>query len=95
MSELIIFLSQFACVYLLGVQSLMVRDANCTGAAMGSIMIGVSQFYIFAIIGGLSSADIGNGDWWAFILAGPIAIVTSIKTHPMINKIVFRRRQND
>lgn len=91
MSELIIFSAQFLCVYLLGIQSLMVRDSNCSGAALGSLMIGMSQFYIFAIIGGLSATDIGAGDWWAFILAGPVAIVTSIKTHPYINKHVFKR----
>jgi hypothetical protein len=91
MSELIIFLAQFICVFLLGIQSLMVRDSNCIGAASGSLMIGISQFYIFSIIGGLSGADIGAGDWWAFILAGPVAIVISIKTHPYISKHIFKR----
>ena len=86
MSVVIIFLSQFLCVFLLGIQSLMVRDSNCYGAAVGSLMIGVSQFYIFSIIGGLSASDIGNYNWWAFILAGPLAIVVSIKMHPLIIK---------
>lgn len=90
MSILIIFLSQFLCVFLLGIQSLMVRDSNLQGAAMGSLMIGISQFYIFSIIGGLSADDIGSYSWLAFILAGPIAIVISIKAHPLILKL-FKR----
>ena len=86
MNELIIFCSQFLCVFLLGIQSLMVRDSNCTGAAIGSLLIGVSQFYIFSVIGGLSVSDIGSTSFISFILAGPIAIVVSIKTHPLIVK---------
>jgi hypothetical protein len=69
----------------------MVRDSNCQGAAIGSLLIGVSQFYIFSIIGGLSIADIGTSSFWSFILAGPVAIVTSIKTHPYISKYKFKR----
>ena len=90
MSILIIFLSQFLCVFLLGIQSLMVRDSNCYGAAMGSLMIGISQFYIFSIIGGLGVEDIGGLKWFAFIFAGPLAIVISIKTHPLILKLFGR-----
>jgi len=92
MIELIIFTIQFIVVFLLGIQSLMVRDSNIYGAAVVSLFIGVSQFYIFAIIGGLSADDIGNLKWLVFILAGPIAIVFSIKTHPSIAKL-FKRKQ--
>lgn len=93
MSILIIFASQFLCVFLLGIQSLMVRDSNLYGAAMGSLMIGISQFYIFSIIGGLSASDIGNYSWWAFILAGPFAIMVSIKTHPLIVKLFSKGKK--
>jgi hypothetical protein len=70
----------------------MVRDANCCGAASGSFLIGISQFYIFSIIGGLTANDINTLSWWAFILAGPSAIVISIKTHPLLNKYIFKRK---
>ena len=92
MDPITIFICQFICVYMLGVQSLMVRDANCQGAAMGSFLIGISQFYIFGIIGGLSADDINTLPFWAFILAGPSAIVNSIKTHPLLNEYVFKRK---
>jgi hypothetical protein len=65
----------------------MVRDSNCYGAAVGSLLIGISQFYIFSVIGGLSASDIGSSSFIAFVTAGPIAIVVSIKTHPFINTL--------
>ena len=65
----------------------MVRDSNCYGAAVGSLLIGISQFYIFSVIGGLSASDIGSSSFIAFVIAGPIAIVVSIKTHPLINSL--------
>jgi hypothetical protein len=69
----------------------MVRDANCYGAAIGSLLIGISQFYIFSVIGGLSISDIGNSSFLSFIAAGPIAIVVSIKTHPFIVKLFTKK----
>ena len=92
MNELIIFCSQFLCVFLLGIQSLMVRDSNCYGAATGSLLIGISQFYIFSVIGGLSASDIGSLNFIAFVVAGPIAIITSIKTHPLIASIFKKKK---
>jgi hypothetical protein len=92
MSELMVFISQFLVVFLLGVQSLMVRDSNCLGAAFGSVLIGVSQFYIFSIIGGMGPSDIGTIKFFAFVSAGPCAIVASIKLHPHINRLIFNRK---
>lgn len=91
MSALIIFISQFAVVFLLGIQSQMVRDANCAGAAVGSLFIGASQFFVFSIIGGLSAGDMFTVEGIAFMLSGPAAIVASIKTHPYMVKHVFKR----
>lgn len=90
MSALIIFISQFAVVFLLGIQSQMVRDGHCAGAAMGSLLIGVSQFLVFSIIGGLGANDILTMDGLAFLLSGPIAIVASMKTHPFLVKLIAR-----
>jgi len=89
-TPIVIFISQFAVVYLLGIQSLMVRDSNCVGAAAGAIFIAISQFYVFSIIGNLTAGDMLTVNSLAFICAGPLAIVTSIKTHPIIIKYLFR-----
>ncbi len=83
---MLIFTCQFITIFLLGIQSLMVRDNNKTGAATGSLMIGVSQFYLLTVIGSMGVDAIGTFDWVAFILAGPIAIVFSMIAHPYISK---------
>lgn len=91
MSAILIFSSQFAAVFLLGIQSLMVRDANCAGAAVGGVLISISQFFVYSSIGGLSTDDMLTAKGLAFMLASPVAIVASIKTHPYIVKHVFKR----
>lgn len=93
MSALVIFISQFSVVFLLGIQSQMVRDANCIGAAVGSVLIGVSQFFVFSIIGGLAAGDMLTAEGLAFMTSGPLAIVASIKTHPYMVKHVFKGRK--
>tara|TARA_R110000822_G_scaffold236402_2_gene367009 strand:- start:10313 stop:10531 length:219 start_codon:yes stop_codon:yes gene_type:complete len=69
-------------------QSLMVRDNHYLGAAIGSLLIGVCQFYIYNVTGSFSILSL---DWFVFIFAGPIAIVSAMKTHPIIMKKVFNR----
>ncbi|MBJ2129079.1 hypothetical protein JC525_09030 [Alteromonas sp. IB21] len=93
MSALVIFISQFSVVFLLGIQSQMVRDANCIGAAVGSVLIGFSQFFVFSIIGGLAAGDMFTPEGIAFMTSGPLAIVASIKTHPYMVKHVFKGRK--
>lgn len=93
MSALIIFVSQFAVVFLLGIQSQMVRDANCIGAAVGSLLIGFSQFFVFSIIGGLAAGDMLTAEGVAFMTSGPLAIVASIKTHPYMVTHIFKERK--
>lgn len=46
-----IFLAQFVTVYLLGVQSLNVRDGNYVGAAVTSVALGCSGYYLAAAVG--------------------------------------------
>ncbi len=90
---MIIFISQFAVVFLLGIQSQMVRDANCIGAAVGSLLIGFSQFFVFSIIGGLAAGNMLTAEGFAFMTSGPLAIVASIKTHPYMVKHIFKGRK--
>ncbi|MBY6104892.1 hypothetical protein KUW19_00150 [Ferrimonas balearica] len=80
----ILFLAQFLTVYLLGIQSLMVRDGNQLGAAGGSVLIGLSQFQLFGIVPVVYQQGLWSSDAAAFLLAGPLAIVASIRTHPRL-----------
>ena len=93
MSALIIFISQFLVVFILGMQSQMVRDKNIAGAGVGSLLIGISQFFVFSIIGSMGADDLLRPEGLAFLLSGPLAIVTSIKVHPYIVKHIFRGQQ--
>lgn len=78
MELFLIFISQFLCVFLLGFQSLMVRDHNIYGAMFGSTLIGTSQFFIFSIIGSLGPDKFGSIESVAFVLAGPLGIASSM-----------------
>ena len=91
MSELLIFSCQFAAIFLLGLQSLMVRDDNKIGAVIGSYFIGTTQFYLYSVIGQMGAGSVASSQWWAFVLAGPVAIVFSMYAHPHINKAVFNK----
>ena len=74
----------------------MVREDNRLGAATGSLMIGVSQFYILAEIGSMGLESVGTTQWLAFILAGPAGIVCSMAAHPyIVRKIKQWRDRNE
>ena len=83
-----LFICQFITVYMLGIQSLMVRDNNYIGAMIGSLIIGSTQFYLMAVISKIGFESIGTTIWFIFIVAGPIAIAASMHTHPYISKLM-------
>ena len=87
---LMIFSAQFVTVFLLGIQSLMVRDTNYLGAALGAFLIGITQFFLFGTIGQLGADDVMHLRWWSFITAGPMAICLSMALHPHIKRIIGR-----
>lgn len=91
MIEFTIFINQFLVIYMLGLQSLMVRDGNIVGAMAGSLAIGIGSFYLYGAIGQLGPEAIGTSMFYAFIVAGPLAIATAMKTHPLLQKHLFRR----
>jgi hypothetical protein len=86
-----LFVGQFLMIYVLGLQSLMVRDNNYIGAAIGSTLIGISQFYLTSLIADMGLESIGTIAWYVFIIAGPLAIVTSMKTHPFIAQLTKKK----
>lgn len=86
-----IFLAQFVTVYLLGVQSLNVRDGNYVGAALTSVALGCSGYYLAAAVGKLPADAWFSAPWWAYIAAGPVAICSAIKTHPHLSRVLRKR----
>lgn len=86
----LIFISQFLTIFLLGLQSLMVRDHIYTGAFIGSLLIGMCQFYIYNVT---QTIDVYTTHWFVFIFSGPFAIVSSMWSHPRLMKHIFRRNK--
>ena len=87
MESLIVYLAQFSTVYLLGVQSLMVRDHNYVGAFLGSLFIGICQFYIYNVTDTISMLSF---NWYVFILAGPMAIMLAMRTQPCLVRLIHK-----
>ncbi len=76
-TEIILFASQFALVFLLGFQSQCVRDDKRTVAAMGSFLLGCAQAFQWKVMPDATASQIA-----VWLCAGPIAIVTSMWLHP-------------
>jgi hypothetical protein len=93
MEIITLFVGQFLMIYVLGLQSLMVRDNNYIGAAIGSTLIGISQFYLTSLISDMGLESIGTMAWYVFVVAGPLAIVTSMKTHPFIAQLTKKKNK--
>lgn len=89
-----IFIAQFVTVYLLGVQSLNVRDGNYIGAALTSTALGCSGYYLAATVGKLPADAWLTAPWWAYIAAGPVAICSAIKTHPLFKRALRKHGGN-
>ena len=85
---LLIFAAQFSMVFLLGFQNQNVIGKHYIGAAITSTILGVSGFYITATIAQVGKSGVFSPEWWAYIAAGPIAIVLSMLLHPKIKNFI-------
>ncbi len=87
MNELIIFVSQFCLVMLLGLQSMNVQGGHKLAAAITSFLLGVSGY----VVTGMSAQAYKDGFlstiFLAFVIAGPCGIVTSMYLHPYLRKV--------
>jgi len=86
MEEGIIFIAQFITIYLLGIQQKNVIGGHYVFAFLTSLVLGVSGWYLTSIIAAANLDAIGSTVWWSFIVAGPLAITTAMRTHPIIIK---------
>ena len=76
MTELILFLSTFASVFTLGLQSLNVNQGHYTAAFCTSLFIGGSQIILYKLA---PSAD--ASETLAYITGGPLGIITAMWIH--------------
>lgn len=78
MTPALLFLSTFAVVFCLGMQSLLVNHGYRVAAFVNSFLIGVSQLILYKLAPDASGWDIAG-----FLCGGPFGIVTAMA--------VFRR----
>ena len=81
MEILKIFLAQYATIFLLGLQSMNIRDGKKVMAAITSLCLGVSGFLTTGIISQHYEQGMFSGVFFAFLLAGPAGIVCSMYAH--------------
>lgn len=86
MSAVLLFVSSFAFVFLLGFQSQVVRDKERAMAFGVSLMIGLCELIVLKHA---PSADFVDGI--AFLLGGPVGIVSSIEAHDLYLKYKKRK----
>lgn len=86
--EILVFISQFLLILLLGMQSLNVRDGRYFLAAITSLLLGIMGFYVTAQIAIVKEAL--TSVWWFYIVAGPLGIVTSMWLHPKVVKFLHK-----
>lgn len=80
-SHVILFLSQFSLVFLLGFQSQNIRDNRFAMAAFGSLLIGLSQAFQWKVMPEASPSEMA-----VWLSAGPLAIVAAMWMHPRLTK---------
>ncbi len=84
MAAVVVFVSQYLYVLLLGLQSLNVNHNRKASAMATSFVLGSFGFFLTATIAD-NRGDTFGVVWWAYVLAGPFGIVTSM--------FIFHRRQ--
>lgn len=82
---IIVFAAQYVYVLLLGLQSLNVNGNRKSAAACTSFALGIFGFQLTATIADNRGDTLGLV-WWAYVLAGPCGIVTSMKLFHRVKK---------
>jgi hypothetical protein len=83
----LIFLSQFGMVYLLGFQQLNVVGKHYIAAAFTSFLLGLFGWFTISIVSSANMEGIFSLIFWIYLFAGPMAILTAMKTHPYIVRV--------
>ena len=92
---IMIFLGQFILVGLLGIQQMNVQGRHYIAAAITSLILGISAFHVTAIIAEAGKAGVFSAEYFAYLLAGPLAICTAIWSFPKIKRYWSKNEQND
>jgi hypothetical protein len=80
-TEILLFASQFATIFLMGFQQHNVHGRHFVSAMLTSLFIGVAQAFVWRKMPDPSATELS-----AWLLAGPLAIVASMWLHPKLFK---------
>lgn len=86
MTSLALFVSTFVLVFALGLQSLNVNGRHFAAAFFTSFAIGASNLVLFKL-----APNAGAMDIVAFMIGGPLGIITSMWAHPRLIKMMRRK----
>lgn len=86
---LTVFVCQFLLIMLMGIQSLNVQGRKYFAAGATSFLLGIGQFTVTAAIATAKDGGLLSPLGIAFLLGGPLGIMTSIWIHP---KLKIRRK---
>jgi hypothetical protein len=84
--EVIVFVSQFLMVFLLGFQTQNVIRGFYFQAAFTSFLLGLSGWVTITIVSKFHVTDFLTVLFFAYIVAGPLAIVSAMKLHRILFK---------
>ena len=84
MDNLILFVSQFLLVFLLGFQSLNIVRGYYVLAFLTSLFLGVASWFTINIVANASMFDVLSITFIVYIFAGPIAIISAMKFHSIM-----------
>jgi hypothetical protein len=85
-NELVVFVSQFLMVFLLGFQQMNVMRGFYFHAALTSFLLGLSGWATITIVSKFHVTDFLTVLFFAYIVAGPLAIVSAMKLHRTLFK---------
>jgi hypothetical protein len=86
MTAVLIFIAQFAMIFLLGWQQQNIAKRLYLQAAITSMLIGIAGWFSITILATMRTFDILSIVFAAYIVAGPMAIVLSMHAHDHIFK---------
>jgi len=85
-NELIVFVSQFMLVFLLGFQTQNVIRGFYFQAALTSFLLGLAGWFTITIVSKMNAIDFMTLMFFAYIVAGPLAIISAMKLHRVLFK---------
>lgn len=84
--NILIFVSQFFLVFLLGFQNLNIVHGYYVRAFFTSMLLGVMGWVTITILATMNTFDILTTTFFVYIFAGPLGIITAMRFHELTRR---------